>query len=363
MQIRNSGVSSAGGSGVAIVADPFSVYTGMIPFMFYSIIAIFSLWFLVLRRVSYGVFGRHEKVAEQTGNLFDGKTPVAKKMRDVPEEIIQTSSIWDFLVPIISLFVAVMGSILYFGDYYLFGGTRDLMYAMQHSKIATALFVGSVITLLISFPFLVVRKRLTMRQIPRICWDGVKLLGPSVMILILIWTLSTLLKDDLQTGQYLAQILVGRVDLALLPVMFFFVAALTASTMGSAWGTIGIHVPIAVPLLISLAQIQTPATLASLPILFPLLGAIISGAVVGNHMSPISDTMLMSATSSSSYHIDLVRTQYSFTIPTVISTACAFLLAGFLTGRVGFGFNALISLVFGLMVNWLILYGLHRREK
>ncbi|MFH0898304.1 MAG: Na+/H+ antiporter NhaC family protein [bacterium] len=363
MQIHQSGVFPTDQKGTVVIADPFFVYTGMIPFLFYSIIAIFSLWFLVLRNISYGILGRQEQIAADTGNLFGGKGPAVRQMMDVSADVIQRSSVWDFIVPIMILFIAVATSILYFGGYHLLGGTHDLGYALRHSNSAQALFVGSVVTLLISFPFLIARKMLAVRQIPRICLNGIRLLGPSTMILILIWTLSSLLKNDLQTGQYLAQILVGKVDIALLPVMFFFVAALTASTMGSAWGTIGIHVPIAVPLLVSLAHIQTPVTPSGISMLFPLLGAIISGAVVGNHLAPISDTMLMSSTSSGAYHIDLVKTQYGFTIPTVISTATAFLIAGFLTGVVSSTGTIIISLLVGLMLNWTILSILSLRKK
>ncbi len=363
MQIRQSGISAIARTGTLVVADPFYVYMNVIPFMFYSFIAILSIWFIVYKQISFGLYDKHARVAEQTGNLFAGKMPVAKRTKDLSEEQIKRSSILDFLIPIGTLFVSAMIAILYFGDWQCFGGGNSLMVALQNSKIAAALFVGSVITLLVSTPYLVSRKKLLPGQLPGIFWEGIMLLGPSVGVLILIWTLSGLLRTDLATGQYLASLLIGKINIAYLPLMFFVVAIITSSTMGSAWGTIGIHIPIAVPMLASLLHLQAPVFVASVPVLFPLLGAIVSGAVIGNHLSPISDTMLMSSTSSGSYHIDLVKTQFSFTLPCIIASAVAFLIAGFLASHVSIYVNMLVSLSAGILLSGFIFLFLHARAK
>ena len=84
--------------------------------------------------------------------------------------------------------------------------------------------------------------------------------------------------------------------------------------------------------------------------LLPLLGAIISGSIVGNHLSPISDTMLMSSTSSGAYHIDVVRMQFELTVPCIVATAVSFVTAGLLAGKVGVFSNVLASLGVGVVL-------------
>ena len=101
-------------------------------------------------------------------------------------------------------------------------------------------------------------------------------------------------------------------------------------SLGSAWGTIAILFPIAVPMLIQFLGFSTPTPIQNLELLFPTLGAILSGAVSGDHMSPISDTTIMSSTSTGCHHIDHVTTQVAYGFPVVIATAIAFLAAGLL---------------------------------
>ena len=364
MQMKQSGIAASAQSGVLIIGDPLYLYTQMIPFIFYSFIIIISVWYMVLKRVSFGIVAQHEAIAIKTGNLFAGKTPSACGLKPLSPEVIKSSSIIDFLLPIGTLFVTVAVGVLYFGNYTLFGGKNSLLLALQHTQIAAALFVGAAITLCVTVIFLALRKKIALKNVPSMCVEGLGLMGTSVCVLILIWTLSTLIKVDLQTGHYLAHLLLGSVSIKLLPVMFFLVGALTASSMGSAWGTLGILIPIGVPMLVSMTVGSHGAVLASeLPMLMPLLGAIVSGAVVGNHMSPISDTMLMSSTSSGAYHIDLVRAQLGLTVPTIASAAVGFLLAGFLVSHVSVMANVFISAGAGLVINIVLLHVLQAMSK
>ncbi|MFH1832262.1 MAG: Na+/H+ antiporter NhaC family protein [bacterium] len=363
LQIGQAGVGTSSSTGVTVIGDPFYVYMNMIPFFFYSVITIFSLWFIVLRRVSYGVLCTHEEIAQKTGNLFGGKTPETKKVDTISDDTIAQSSLWDFIVPIGSLFLVVMLMILYTGDWCFFGGKNSLLLALQNANSSISLFIGSFTALIITFSFLFARQKINLIQIVHVCREGVMILGPSAITLILIKTFSNLLRFDLATGNYLAQVLIGHVSIVFLPAIFFLVAVLTATMIGSAWGAIGIYVPIAIPLLISLSHVQTPVSLAALPALFPLLGALISGAVVGNHLSPMSDTMLMASTGTGANHMDVIKTQYSFTWPCVFATAIAFLIAGLLVGACSLKLNILISLIIGLILNMLVLSFLNMRKQ
>ncbi|QQR49563.1 hypothetical protein IPF37_01825 [bacterium] len=320
------------------------------------------MFFMVSSRLSFGLVRLHENIALESGNLFGGKIPVTRRVRNLDHDSMKKSSVIDFMLPIGVLFGAVVVGILYFGNYSAMGGSNSLIEALQQTKIAPALFVGAVAALIASLVLYLIEGKFYLREIPGLFVDGIKLMGQAVFVLILIWTLSKLMINDLAIGTYLANVLIGHLPLAFLPVMFFVTAVLTASTMGSAWGSIGILVPIAVPMITSFSSVHGAIDVAALPILYPLIGAIISGAVVGNHVSPISDTMLMSSTSAGAYHLDVVRAQFELTFPTIISTALAFLIAGVLMAN---GHSWLISsgasLGAGLVCNVLILSLLSRR--
>jgi Na+/H+ antiporter NhaC len=156
-------------------------------------------------------------------------------------------------------------------------------------------------------------------------------MSPALIMVILASTLGVFLKDDLQTGTYLATTVLKSIPLFLLPCMLFFVSTGMAIITGSSWGTIAILTPISIQMLLSLTTNQLPIEPENIPLLFSLLGAIFSGAVCGDHISPLSETTIMSSTSAGCYPIDHAYTQFPYALPAIVGTGLAFLCAGILT--------------------------------
>ena len=177
---------------------------------------------------------------------------------------------------------------------------------------------------------------------------------PSVAILLLAWTFSSLLQQELGTGTYLAKHLIGNVPIVFIPVLFLIVSSISSSAMGSAWGAMAVMIPIAVPMIVTLHHAATPANWFDLPLLLPTMGAIFSGAVSGNHLSPISDTTIMSARGVGCHQIDHVKTQLWFSVPTIIATCVAFIVSGFMMLHKPF-VNIAVSMTAGLATNFIIL--------
>ena len=75
--------------------------------------------------------------------------------------------------------------------------------------------------------------------------------------------------------------------------------------------------PIAIPL--------AGAMGVSLP---PVIGALLSGGVFGDHCSPISDTTIISSMASASDHIDHVRTQLPYALLAGTVSVVLFLITG-----------------------------------
>lgn len=360
--LRDNGVSSIPGKNTLILASPLKTYLNMIPYIFYSFIIIASSFFIVRTGISYGLMGKHEAIADTTGNLYGGRLDVKTSSHDPHEKNKETACVLDFLIPILILFLSVVGGLLYSGNAAFLCGTKSCVEAFQNSNAAIALFTGGIFSLVCCTSFYLLRKKLSFNEIIPLYKEGILLMAPAILILILAWTLGDLLRNELFTGQYLASLMVGAVSKTLFPVIFFIASLLIAFAIGSSWGTAAIMFPIAIPLVISFLNIQPPTTLDYLPILFPVLGAILSGAVAGDHISPISDTTVMSATSSGSHHMDHVRTQMTYALPLIFSTAVAFLVAGLLTGYplwvVSIG-----SLTVGLLLSFLLLTVLNRLSK
>ena len=320
-QIQRAGISETITPTTTIVGDPFLTYLSLLPYMFYSFILMVSAWFIVLRRISFGPMRSHELKAHEAADSIEfqnTKLPASAA----------NATLFDFVAPIAVFMVITLIALLVSGGYSLFGGPNGLIDALRTAKAAYALALGSVISLAVSIAYLRWRSLLELRIVPSLLLKGAELMAPAMLILFLCWTFGNMLNQELNTGTYIAGLLAHTVPLWSVPALFFVVSSITSFAMGSSWGTIGIIIPIAVPMLLRLAQLEIPADIATVPCLFPMLGAILSGAVLGDHVSPISDTTIMSSASTGSYHLDHVYTQLIYVLPVFIGTFTACLVAG-----------------------------------
>lgn len=266
----------------------------------------------------------HDEIARKTGNLFGGKKALLSKF-----EVVREGCLSDLILPLLTLVCSVLLGSLWAGGYHLFGGKHCLFDAFKNNnQIFLVLFVSGVATLSVSFIYALIRNKIQIKSLPGIVQNGVSLMSNSICMVILASTLGKIIKYDLGTGDYLAAMLQDSISIALLPVMFFIIAAITSTLTGSSWGTMMILIPIAIPMLIRFAQAPLPAAPDSIYMLFPVLGAIFSGAVCGDHLSPISETTVMAATSSGAYPLDHAQTQFPYAIPAIISSIIGFILVG-----------------------------------
>lgn len=161
----------------------------------------------------------------------------------------------------------------------------------------------------------------------KVYFAGVTQLFKPVIILVLAWTLSSTLRE-LGTATFLGNLLSGRMPIAILPVSIFVSSAVVAFTTGTSWGTMGLMMPISIPLAFALAGGADAASADALAMQYIpfIIAAVFSGAVFGDHCSPISDTTIVSSIAAGVAPIDHVRTQ----LPYAMIAAGAAALLGFL---------------------------------
>jgi len=347
-ELKGSGVTKDTHEIIRVFADPFFSYMKCIPFIFYSFLIIASVIFIVKKRISFGPMKKHEDIAKETGNLFGGRTDV--KTHEL-EKTDQEGSLADLIVPLASLILSIIIGFLYSGGYYLLGGTKSFVGALQNLNNAfLVVFISGVFSLAVSFAFALVRKKIKAKKIPGICVTGAKMMYEPLIMILLAWTLGGILGQDLQTGSYLAHLLLGSLSIKLVPLMLFITSAICGIATGTSWGTMMLLIPISVPMIIGLAQLGIPTTLDKIAILIPSLGAIFSGAVCGDHISPISETTIMASMSSGSTPVDHTYTQMPYAIPSIIGCCVAFLTAGFLIDYSWWA-SCLGSIAIGLVVS------------
>jgi Na+/H+ antiporter NhaC len=153
--------------------------------------------------------------------------------------------------------------------------------------------------------------------------QGFKAMVPSILILTFAWTISGIMgaKGGYLDAQAFVAENVSKIPetlIALFPAIFFILAAGIAFSTGTSWGTFGVLVPLAVTVL------GGSSTLAVLTV-----SATLGGAVVGDHISPISDTTIMASTGAACNHIDHVKTQLPYALMVAGISAVAYVVAGF----------------------------------
>lgn len=249
------------------------------------------------------------------------------------------------LVPLATLIVAA------FGFFYASGRTAILasndeatIAGIQHfnadsirsilgaADAAVSIFRAALLAGIVAFIMAVCAKRTTASEAVNAWMGGVKSLSFTFVILILAWTLSTCInKDNLGTAKFLVSALSNDTPAFLLPSLIFVFAAIVSFSTGTSYGTMAIITPLAIPFANALCPGDYTYLVAS-------TSAVLTGAIFGDHSSPISDTTILSATSARCGMLEHVGTQ----IPYALYVGAIAIVFGFLP--VGFGISVWIVL-------------------
>lgn len=195
-----------------------------------------------------------------------------------------SSSMWLLTIPVGVLIISVSFMILYTG--YLIGGKMNLFSMLTNTDTAISLFYGGLVALIVSI--IISLRSLPSGSFSILVINGVKSMLPAISILILAWSIGPVIRDDVQTGAYLAglskEFFFGG-SIVVIPMVLFVISGFIAFATGTSWGSFAIMLPIAVSVV---GAVGGDMILC--------ISAVLAGAVYGDHTSPISDTTILSAT-------------------------------------------------------------------
>ncbi len=167
--------------------------------------------------------------------------------------------------------------------------------------------------------FLPVSQRiLSFRQAAGAWLKAISTMRTAVTILLLAWAIKSLCTDVLRTDLYLIAVIGGYLPLELLPLVTFLTAAAVSFATGTSWGTMGILLPVALPLAHAMGAWEDGSFL----IFWLTAAAVLDGAIFGDHCSPISDTTLLSSIASGCDHFNHVWTQAPYAVVCMVLAAC-----------------------------------------
>ena len=248
----------------------------------------------------------------------------------------------DLIAPMIVMIFTAIATMIWTG--YLNGGTNLVEDFANCSSSESLVFAGLVTVgflLLFYLPRRVIGFKDFMNSVP----EGGKLMMPPILILVLAWTLKGM-TDALGIGDFVRQaVSLNEGLMRFVPLLIFCIAIFIAFSSGTSWGTFAILVPIVVNMFS-----ETDPTM-----MIVAVSAVLAGAVCGDHISPISDTTIMSSSGAQSNHINHVQTQMQYAMVVVAACVPGYLIAGFTE-------NWLITLVSSLAILTAALLYLRRRS-
>lgn len=325
-------------NGIGQEVDAFGVFLQTIPYRFYNILILIFVFITSILLKEFGPMYKAE-VRARKGRLESNNEIALDSSLDSselePKEGIKLS-IWNAIIPIGTLIVTALICFYFSGYSSIMAGEdaalRELMNnsplslkgiqgAFSASDASVALFQSALISSIVSIIMGVVKKIFTVSEAIDVWIDGMKPLLITGVILLLAWSLSSVIKD-LGTAKYLVSLLSGSLPKFLLPSLIFILGSVISFATGTAYGTMGILMPLAIPLAYSMKPDMAYVVVST--------SAVLTGAIFGDHCSPISDTTILSSMGAGCNHIDHVNTQmwYSLFIA-AITIIFGYIPAGF----------------------------------
>jgi Na+/H+ antiporter NhaC len=240
-------------------------------------------------------------------------------------------------LPIITLIVALAAGMYITGEGETITGIVGS--ADPYKAMMWASFIGALVAAGLSIG----QRILSAHETVDAWYGGARATLFGMIVLMLAWSMSAV-TGDLNAKGYLISILGDALPAALVPSVVFVLAAITAFATGTSWGTMGILVPLVVPLTWAVMTVSGIADPSGMHILYSSIACVLAGAVWGDHCSPISDTTVLSSIASGCDHIEHVRTQ----MPYALLVGAVAIGIGTIPG--GYGLPPWISLIAGIAV-------------
>ncbi|MCA8973752.1 MAG: hypothetical protein KDC98_03475, partial [Planctomycetes bacterium] len=321
--------------------DAFDVFLATLPFRFYCFLALLFVPLIALSRRDFGPMLTAERRARrQQGHVLAAASrPVGKGIVEGPEPTVPLRAV-NGLVPLLILILGAGGAILGFG---------------VRSDIA--LLQASVAAYVVAVALTLIQRLLSPLQLLAVSARSTRTLVPAFGILFLAWTLGHI-SGDLGTSYFLCASGRGAMAAEALPLVLFGLSGLIAFATGTSFGTMAILLPNVVILAHQLGAESSflgDPRLGGPALMMLSIGAVLEGAIFGDHCSPISDTTVLSSLGSGCNHIAHVSTQ----LPYALLVAVAALLCGYLPMvMIGPGWWPLsYALAIGFFVACLRLFG------
>ncbi len=314
----------------------FQLFLRTIPYNLYALLTIVMVLTITITAFDYGLMKKHEMNAAK-GDLFTSGKEEFEQVSE--EEVNPNGKVIDLVLPVAVLIVSAIGAMVYTG--YL-GGATDVITAFSGCDAETSLIFATTITVFFMLFLYLPRKVVTFKGFMDSLVDGFKLMVPAVTILIFAWSLKGV-GDALGLAEFVGDLVGANASANIfVPAIMFIVAVFLSFSTGTSWGTFAILVPIATALFSGSTNLE---------MMIISVSAVLAGAVCGDHVSPISDTTVMSSAGAQSNHINHVSTQMQYALLVAAVSLVGYVIAGIVQIwwiTLGISLILLLGVLFGM---------------
>lgn len=328
---------SEGFESIGVEASGFGVFLQTIPYRFYNILILAFIVITIITLREFGPMRKAEISARKLKDLTNEEIAVTSSHMDElePKEGVKLS-IWNAIVPIGALIISAIVAFYYSGYSSIMAGDdiaikaivtnsplsfKAILEVFAASDASIALLQSAIFSTVVAIVMAVWKKIFTISEAVEVWIDGMKGLIITAVILILAWSLGSVIKE-LGAAEYLVEALNGAIPAFLLPSLIFILGAIISFSTGSAYGTMSILMPLAIPLAYKINPEMSFVIVST--------SAVLTGAIFGDHCSPISDTTILSSMGAGCSHIDHVKTQMWYALfVAAITILFGYIPAGF----------------------------------
>jgi Na+/H+ antiporter NhaC len=292
--------------------DGWQAFVYSIPYRFYAVLAIVMVLLVALTRRDFGPM-RSAEAGPESGRHDSGVQTEA----DGGEGGHWSHAAAPILVLVgVTLAVLIWPGMVARREALQAGDTFAFRQFFATADSYNAILYGAFAAAAVAIAVAVVGRRLTLSAATDALTSGMARVFPAIVVLVLAWALSAG-SIDLQVGKVVSGWLAERgFSLSWLPLGVFVSAAFVSFATGTSWGTMGILCPMVVRVAADLGAELPPAE--ALPLFYASVGSVLSGAIFGDHCSPISDTTVLSSIATGCALTTHVWTQLPYALLTAV---------------------------------------------
>lgn len=271
----------------------FQVFVATIPYRFYPLLVLIFVGQIAWTGCDYGPM----RIAEQncTQNPIQEK-PEEESLDSLPGRPCLRHALLPLLTLCLTLAIALW---------------------VDFESSSRALLLASAAAVTVAILSVVLSRSASLQASVALAIDGMKQMLPAVVVLVLAWSIGTVCNaEHLNTAGFLVEACGQNLSSEWMPAITFLLASVVSFATGTSYGTMGLLIPLCVAIEYQLLESLSfnPETIGSHPQMLATIGAVLGGAIFGDHCSPISDTTILSSAATGCDHLAHVRTQFPYAV-------------------------------------------------